>query len=348
MSCRHLKVQFNTWERRNAQSVRHRGAHVCLTGAMLLFVSLTIRKTSAHEPELATPAQAGRSTMTIRSGEFDRVAHVQVPSEYKPQAPPPLVLVLHGAGGSGRAMLDHDGWSAKAEKSGFVAVAPDGLPALPRQPANFRTNPALWNSGQLNSRSPRAAIDDVAYVKQLLDDLKVRVPYDRDRVFCAGHSNGGGMTFRLAAEIPSRFAAIGTVAGMMSLENPQIKKPIPTLYILGTKDPLMPMAGGEVRLPWGTRRNPPVAEPLAAWARSMGCDSVPVTVSEKGGILRQEYPSKSGGPVLTVMLIEGHGHQWPGSKSFLPESMIGPVTDKMNATDVLWDFFTAATQKPVD
>src|SRR5262249_49932977 len=150
------------------------------------------------------------------------------------------------------------------------------------------TNPPLWNSGQLNSRSPRAAINDVVYVRQLLDELRERVPYDRDRVFCTGHSNGGGMTFRLATELPDRFAAIGTAAGMMSVENPQLKKPVPTLYILGTKDPLMPMAGGEVRLPWGTRRNPPISEPLADWAKAMGCETHPRTISEKDGITRQE------------------------------------------------------------
>lgn len=245
-------------------------------------------------------------------------------------------------------VLDYDGWSAKAEKSGFVAVAPDGLPALPHQPANFRSNPAVWNSGQLNSRSPRAAIDDVAYVRLLLDELQEKIPHDRDRVFCTGHSNGGGMTFRLANEMSDRFTAIGTVAGMMALENPEPRKAVPTLYILGTRDPLMPMEGGEVRLPWGTRRNPPVSEPLSTWARAIGCESQPRTISEKDGVTKQEYSSRIRGPAMTVLLIEGHGHQWPGSKSLLPESTVGPDTAKINATDVLWDFFKETAKRPAD
>jgi polyhydroxybutyrate depolymerase len=293
----------------------------------------------AQEKELTLPARPGRHRLTIAAGGFDRIVHLQIPDSYKPEDRLPLVLILHGAGGNGRVILDHNGWSAKAEKNGFIAVAPDGLPATPRSPANFATNPPLWNSGQLNTRSPRALIDDVAFIRQLLDELKVKVPHNSSRVFCAGHSNGGGMTFRLAAELSDRFAAIGTVAGMMAVENPQLSKPLPTLYILGTKDPLMPLNGGEVRLPWGTRRNPPVAEPLAKWATAIGCDSSPRTISDDKKIVKQEYPSKAKGPVLTVLLIEGHGHLWPGSKSLLPESTVGPNTSSLNATDELWDFF---------
>jgi polyhydroxybutyrate depolymerase len=296
---------------------------------------------AAELPELTPPAQTGRFLVTMKSGDLERVAHVQVPGSYKPESPPPLVLVLHGAGGNGRVSLDHNGWSAKAEKNGFVVVAPDGLPALIRAPATFRANPALWNSGQLNSRSPRAAIDDVEYIRQLLDELKIRVPYDPRRVYCCGHSNGGGMTFRLANELSERFAAVGTVAGMLAIDEPKPRKPMPTLYILGTKDPLTPIEGGQVQLPWGARHNPPVAESMAKWAKALGCETQPETVSDSDGIKKQVYQSKSSGPTLTVLLIDGHGHMWPGSKSFLPETVTGPVTSKLNATDALWDFFNS-------
>lgn len=291
-------------------------------------------------PELPSPPRPGRFTLTLKSGEFDRLAHVQIPTGYKPDAKPPLVLMLHGAGGNGSDALVQDGWAAKADKEGFVVVAPDGLPALPRLPANFRGNPPLWNSGQLRSGSPRAAIDDVAYIRQLLDALKEKAPYDESRVFCTGHSNGGGMTFRLAAELSERFAAIGTVAGMMALEDPKPRKPLPTLYILGAKDPLMPLEGGEVKLPWGSRTNPPVAEPLAKWAKAIGCETEPKTISDKDAVKKVEYPSKTNGPKLTAVYLDGHGHQWPGGeRTLLPESLIGPMTSKLNATDALWNFF---------
>src|SRR5882672_7669886 len=105
----------------------------------------------------------------------------------------------------------------------------------------------------------------------------------------------------------------------MAIADPKPKKPLPTLYILGTKDPLVPLDGGEIKLPWGTHRNPPVSEPLGAWAKALGCETEPKTISEKEGLKKIEYPSKTNGPTLSVIYIDGHGHHWPGGKPTLPE-----------------------------
>lgn len=295
---------------------------------------------------LPSPAVPGRFTLAVKSGDSDRVAHVHIPKGYKPEVKPPLVVVLHGAGGNGTSALDRDGWAAKADKEGFVVVAPDGLPARPRLPADFRTNPLVWNSGQLSARSPRAAIDDVAFVRDLLDALITKTPHDPARVYCVGHSNGGGMTFRLATELSERFTAVGMVAGLMAVENPKPKKAIPTLYILGTKDPLMPVDGGEVKTPWGSRQNQPVSEMLAKWAEGMGCEKDAKVVSDKDEVRKVTYTSKSKGAALTVLYLEGHGHHWPGAKPSLPESMIGPIKSKLNATDALWEFLNLESPKP--
>ncbi len=310
--------------------------------ALAMFGSLTTLARAEEPPApLTSPPKPGRFTLTIKSGDFDRVAHIQIPTGYKSDQKPPLVLLLHGAGGNGTGILDKDGWSAKADQKGFIAVAPDGLPARPRLPPDFRTNPAVWNSGQLRPGSARAAIDDVAFVRQLLDELKEKLPFDESRVFCVGHSNGGGMTFRLGTELSERFTAIGIVAGMKDVSGAKPKKPLPTLFILGTNDPFVPMDGGEVKLPWGSHHNQPVAEMLSAWAKAIGCETEPKTVAEKDGLKKVEYASKSNGPTLSVIYIEGQGHNWPGGKRTLPESMVGTSTDKLDATDALWDFFKA-------
>jgi polyhydroxybutyrate depolymerase len=289
--------------------------------------------------DLASDPKPGRYKVEMKSGGYDRTALVVVPKGYKPGAKPPLVLLLHGGGGDGTHILDKDGWAAKADKEGFLAVAPTGLPAMPRLAAAFKTNPHVWNSGLLPARSPRAAIDDVAYVAALLDETQKRVPCDPSRVFVTGHSNGGGMTFRLGAELSERFAAIAPVAGMMDVKDPKPKKPLPTLYIIGTKDPLVPLAGGEVKTPWGTKPRLPVADYLASWSKGLGCETEPKTTSEKDGLKRVQYPSKTDGPTLSVIYIDGQGHTWPGGKATLPESVMGPSTDKLNATDAIWEFF---------
>lgn len=295
----------------------------------------------ATEPTTTLPSQPtpGTFTLVIKSGGFDRVAHVHVPKGYKTGSKPPLVFLLHGGGGDGTSMLDKDGWAAKADKEGFLAVAPDGLAAAPKLPTNFKLNPHVWNSGQLRNGTPRTAIDDVAFFRQLLDDLKDKLPYDENRVYCVGHSNGGGMTLRAAAESSERFAAIGMVAGLLAVEKPEPAMPMPTLYIIGTKDPLVPVDGGEAKTPWGVRQHPPITEPLAKWATAIGCETEPKVVSDKDGLKKVEYPSTTSGPTLTVIYIDGHGHNWPGAKAALPDSIMGPNTNTLNATDTIWDFF---------
>lgn len=289
----------------------------------------------------ALPAQpsAGTYTLDVKAAGHEWTAYIHIPKGYHPQAKPPLVLALHGAGGDGKIAIEHDGWAEKSDEAGFIVVAPTALPSRPRLSAGFLTNPRVWNSGQLNDQSPRVAIDDVAFIKQLLDELKQKVPYDEQRVFAVGHSNGGGMVFRLAAEMPERLAAVAAVAGTMALDSPHPSKSLPMLYIIGVDDPLVPLAGGTVRLPWGSKENPPVAEFLQKWAAASGCEAEPKTISEADGVKQVEYPSKSSGPTLTVLYLDHQGHHWPGAKPLLPESRLGPAKSKFNATDAIWEFF---------
>ena len=270
--------------------------------------------------DLPSPAKPGNYAITFASGGYDREVHVLIPAGYDSTKPPPLVIGLHGAGGSGEQFLNRDGWAELADKEGFIVISPTGLPARPNASADFLTNPHVWNSGQLIALSVRAKIDDVAFIKELLDNLKERVPYDPARVFVTGHSNGAGMTFRLAEEMSERIAAIATVAGQIVSADPKPKRPIPTLYILGTEDPLTPLNGGESVLPWGKRQTKPVAEYLAKWAKAIGCETEPIQVSNEGGLKTVEYRPKTDGPKLTAIYIEGQGHAWPGGKEPLSGS----------------------------
>lgn len=310
------------------------GSLVVATGLLLAFGFGIV---DASEP--SEDPRPGQLTLTLTSGGLERSAELVIPPAYSTAQKPPLVILLHGAGGSGAIALEKDGWAKKANQEGFLVVAPDGLPTRVRQEANFRTNPRVWNSGQLRPISPRAMVNDVAFINQLLDELKTKAPYDEQRVYCVGHSNGGGMTFRLAAELSERFAAVGTVAGQMVLDNPQPKKPVPMLYLIGTEDPLLPLAGGEIDSPWGKRTNPPVEVFLGRWAVAIGCQDQAKTLSDEPGLKTVEYPSKTNGPTLKVMYLKGHGHQWPGATPRLRQTMGGPVNTKVNATDTLWKFF---------
>jgi polyhydroxybutyrate depolymerase len=297
----------------------------------------------------AEPLQAGLNTLTVESEGKTRSAQLYLPlRDFKGQKPALLVL-LHGGGGSAKGTLEHDGWASKSEQQGFIIVAPEGLGIRPRLATNFRLNPAVWNSGQFGANSATAAIDDVAFIRKLLDTVKSAIEYDESKVFVTGHSNGGGMTFRLGAELSEKFAAMAMVAGRLGIDNPRPAKALPTLYIVGTADPLMPLEGGEVKSPWsGAWSNRPVGEQLSIWAQAIRCEGEPRLVSETELIKTMVYPPQSrlsasasyNAPALTVIYLKGHGHQWPGAKQTLPTNIMGPIVNNINASDVIWNFFS--------
>jgi polyhydroxybutyrate depolymerase len=286
----------------------------------------------------------------IESDGFKRKAILYVPSSVDKNRKPSLVVLLHGGGGNAMDALESYGWAVKAEQQGFVVLAPEGLGARPKQPKSPKLNPAVWNSGQYASSSPIAAVNDVAFIDRLLEHTKTLIAYNEAKVYATGHSNGGGMTFRLGSELSPKFAAIAMVAGRLAIDNPKPTKALPTLYIVGTVDPLMPLGGGDIKSPWGgSWTNRPVAEQLSSWASAIQCETVPITVSDTTAMQKVVYSSKAKGlnpdltrpqPSLSVLYVKDHGHHWPGAKQTpLPASVIGPTLNTLNATDAIWDFF---------
>lgn len=287
------------------------------------------------------PFLPGRQVVTREVGGVQRRFTVQMPTGVREGQSLPVVIVLHGAGASGSLYLDRNGWAEKAEREKFVAVAPDGLPAAPDVPMSFERNPRVWNTGQLRPDSLRARIDDVAFLDAVLDEVLRRAPADPRHVFLAGHSNGAGMAFRLATERPERYAALAVVASHVWVKDPRPAKALPTLYVVGTEDPIVPLAGGDVVMPWGgTQTKPAVAITLLTWAQAMGCDPEPTTLSDQDGVRVDHYRPGPAGASLTAYYLEGHGHGWPGGAGEeLPARFLGPVRPHINATAVIWGYF---------
>ncbi len=248
--------------------------------------------------------------------------------------PWPVVLILHGAGGSGPFYLEQCGWAEEARRQGFLAVAPEGLPLRPGEPPQWKTNPRVWNTGQLQASPERTGIDDLAFLTALLDELPKRFPIDPKRVYCTGHSNGAGMTFRLAAACSDRLAAIAPVASPCGLMAPTLDRAIPTLFVLGTDDPVIPWQGGIARTPWGERPLAPISASLGRWARALGCGG-PVQDSLAGGVLTRSY-----GSLFQALFVAGQGHNWPGALSGMPVEIAGPNGPTWKATPVIWRFFS--------
>ena len=156
----------------------------------------------------------GNSTDTLQHDGKSRFYSIHLPSAYpKSKNPLPLVVALHGGGGSGRQFETQSRLSEKADKEGFIVVYPDGLqnPGI----LGLRT----WNAGACCGQSAvTRQADDVGFIRELIDKLVATYRIDSKRIYATGHSNGGMLCYRLACELPDKLAAIAANAGTMQVE----------------------------------------------------------------------------------------------------------------------------------
>ena len=173
-----------------------------------------------NSDERSQPINPGDHAFIIHLGGMDRHYTVHVPPRYDGKRPVPVVIMLHGGGGTGRAAAFETGWSAKADQAGFLAVYPEATPPDPAKPSQFRTNGQIWNDGSGRFHAGQRGIDDVGFLNAMLDEVAARFTVDPRRVFVTGFSNGASMTFRVGEELSHRVAAIAPAAGICWSEAP--------------------------------------------------------------------------------------------------------------------------------
>jgi polyhydroxybutyrate depolymerase len=283
-------------------------------------------------------------SLTINVGGLDRHCLVHLPPVYNKAKPLPLVIMLHGMGGTATNAMRQTGWSAKADAETFIVAYPEATRPDATQPRSLRHNPQAWNDGSGRFHAAERHIDDVAFIRALLDRLTADYSIDRRRIFVAGFSNGASMAFRVGAELADRLAAIAPVAGSCWTETVKPARGISLCYLTGTADPLNPLEGGFPRLALGGRNQggkpkAPVQTMIKKWVKALGCSEVPAQDNSTNGVRTCRYgPGRDGAEVMFIT-IEGLGHIWAGGKNLVPEFLVGKPTDKLKATDVIWNFF---------
>lgn len=261
---------------------------------------------------------------------------------YRPGcAPPshgfPLLLALHGGGINGERMAEFCGLSEMAEKAGFVVVYPDGTGRV--------DHARSWNAGLCCGHARKYGADDLGFLRVLVNRLRDELPLDPPRTYSAGVSNGGMMSYRLAAELPDLFAAICSVAGHMMIETPPAESPVSVLHFHGTADEFTPHLGGRGPRSPSQTQFPPLEETIRHWVRACHCDPEPRRVRwvDSSGleIRRDEYreaglPQDQTPREVIYYEIAGGGHTWPGRKPTL--DFLGRSTSGLVANEVLWEF----------
>lgn len=277
---------------------------------------------------------------TVRVQDSTRSYYVHFPAGSR-AAPWPLVLLLHPAGSGPKDAMAQLRWIEASDENGFILVGLEARTPSAWLPAAFSLNPRVWNSGDAGVHEENIlASDDVAYAEAVLQQLMKTYTLDTSRIYAVGFSSGGGMTQRLALELPGRFAAIASVGALRAQPAP-LRKPLSVMLVYGKQDPVTPYDGGTRHSPWGdTPNQPPVADSVAAWVRDLHCAPTAQSQQPDAQVLRESWGGCDDGTEVQVVTIADAGHHWPGG---LPDKIkaLGPATGSFDATAEIWSFFAA-------
>ena len=283
----------------------------------------------------ADPLTSGDHTRTLQVDGRERSYFVHVPPKYDPAKPTPVVLAFHGGGSNAEQMVRFCGLNEKADNEGFIVVYPRGTGRL----AGMLT----WNGGNCCGYAVQNKVDDVAFVRALLDDLAEVANIDPKRVYATGMSNGAIMCYLLASELADRIAAIAPVAGPMGTEHCHPARPVSVMHFHGTDDEYAAFKGGT-----GSRsltKTPfySVEHSVLAWVKANRCSVEPVVTEEPNKVddgttvQRKTYRPSQDGAEVVLFVINGGGHTWPGRTP--PVQFLGRSTQDISANDLMWKFF---------
>jgi polyhydroxybutyrate depolymerase len=77
----------------------------------------------------------------------------------------------------------------------------------------------------------------------------------------------------------------------------------------------------------------------ATWARRNQCAADPVDSVVAVDVVRRTYVHCAASAPVVLYTIRGGGHTWPGGME-LPEWFVGRTTRSIDATQLMWAFFT--------
>jgi polyhydroxybutyrate depolymerase len=241
-----------------------------------------------------------------------RTALVHVPAARVAAARLPLVIALHGVGGTGPKMETYSGLSAVADRRGFIVAYPN-------------SRGSFWNS----TGSPRLS-NDVRFIDRLIADLRQTVCVDPARTYVVGVSNGGGMAALAGCELSVEISSFASVAGGYAGQPPcRPSRPESVLEIHGTADQVVPYFGAARR-----RTGNGLPPFVNGWVRRDSCRGSATVRHPAVRTSVFSWNRCADAVHVEHIRITGGRHAWPGATPPDP----GPASTICGACAV-WDFF---------
>jgi len=316
---------------------------IILLAIVLLLAGLWLYARQVLFPQVtAWPALNGElEVYSLQHDGRERRYHVYRPASLTRK--PPLLLVFHGSMSDGLSMRDMGArqFDRLADEQGFLLVYPDGF----ERHWNDCRATASYTANTVN-------IDDVGFVRRLVDVLAANAGIDRQRVYATGLSNGGHMALRLALEAPDLVAGVAPMASNLPVANTLDCKPsgepVNVALVAGTHDPVNPYAGGLVKILWDDSRGVVESAQQTAeyFARLAGYTGAPMPgrlpdseLSDDSTISVQQWRGQE--KQVALYTLEGGGHIFPSRHTRFGKLLGGDNRD-VDAADLVWEFFTDA------
>ncbi len=172
-------------------SVKRDSVGPCRAAALSLALALGCTTVAS----VAERTEDFESVMTVDGVE--RTFQVHLPDGYTGATEHPMLIALHGSGGSGASLRFGTDLDVVADSHGVIMVYPDGAPGW------------VWDDSFSDN------VDDIEFIKQLIERVDDFVAVDRDRVYMTGFSAGGMMSHKLACTLTDRLGGVVMVGATL-------------------------------------------------------------------------------------------------------------------------------------
>ena len=156
------------------------------------------------------PIACGAVRRNLDVDGMTRTWYEYVPAGCTPDKTWPVVVCMHGRGGSAETFFDLSSMHVVAEARNFIALFPEAGVYQQKKPNGLR-NVLLW--GAYYKDEP---VNDIKFIREMIADAESRLPVDKSRIYACGQSSGGMMTDALALTCSDIFAAFAPWSGMFN------------------------------------------------------------------------------------------------------------------------------------
>ena len=308
-----------------------------LSLALAASLALLAACSGAAQPGGRLAARAATDDVKIQHDGRERRYLI---SDFSGGKPAPVVFVLHGGGGHPENAQNMSQFDVIAASEKFIVVYPGGTGGMPG--GRLLT----WNAGHCCAYGLENKVDDVGFIRKVMDDLVASGRADPKRIYVTGMSNGAMMSHVLARELPDRIAAIAPIVGATFGDEPAPKGPVAAIIFVGQDDQTVPAAGGP--LGGATKRGgrsaedrniAPDIDQASYWAKANGCAAPVESRDAQGKAVELRWEKCTSGKPVHFYRVANNGHAWPGGKAGRAEA--DQPTPDVNASAMMWRFFTA-------